>query len=422
MREIARALNDPHDRATITQSRCIPIMEDNVARPRQYHPTGIRHVVPILTLLVTGCAASIQAYPERPFDAALPILAETDSVRVVQEFYSLRTEAERRTYRDELIAQRIAAIDISYRLFEEQLFQEGTVRNIATDWALLGLAGAGATISSSTTQKILAAVSGGLVGARAAFDKNALFDRTLPSLVMTMEASRDKIQVSLLKGMQVDTSSYGIIDSLGDLDRYYFAGTLPGAIFNIAGNAGVLKEEIQAQRAFSFKSRDEASKDLEEMLKGPSGALDLAKLRQLRSCFPSIGVQPDVLIDPDFLFDSRYALERTKALACMRAAAPVLPPAPQHPVRTGSIQRRVNPADPSVIVISVANPDETTRELTKLLKDPKTGKLSATQGQLARSCYQPAGLDPSVDLESLLNDASFINVRKAIIACMAKSH
>jgi hypothetical protein len=76
-----------------------------------------------LALAACGCAASIQAYPERPFDNAASMLTKVDSVQVVQQFYAL-PEADRRTYRDELIAERIAAINIAYRRFEEQLFQE----------------------------------------------------------------------------------------------------------------------------------------------------------------------------------------------------------------------------------------------------------------------------------------------------------
>ncbi|MBV8402345.1 MAG: hypothetical protein JOZ17_27025, partial [Acetobacteraceae bacterium] len=233
------------------------------------------------------------------------------------------TEPQRREFRDEIIAERIALINISYRLFEERLFQEGTVREISTDWALLGLAAAGATISSSTTQRILAAISGGLVGARAAFDKQALFDRTLPALVSQMEASRLRVELRLLEGMQQNTGAYGIVQALGDLDAYYAAGTLPGAIINVAGDAGITKARIEQQRAFSFASFDEAANTLQQQITGPSGALDPARLRAMRNCFPVAGVASDVL-NTDFLYGPEFAVERTKVLACMRStAAPV---------------------------------------------------------------------------------------------------
>jgi hypothetical protein len=283
-----------------------------------------RAMLLVLTPVLAACQASLQAYPERPFDNA--IVTTINSVEVVQEFYRLPTEDQRREYRNALIAVRIAAIDISYRLFEEQLFREGTVRNIATDWTLLGLAGAGATVASSGTQEILAGISGGLVGARAAFDKNALFDRALPSLVAKMEASRRSVEERLLNGMELDASAYGIIPALTDLEAYYNAGTLPGAILNVAGDAGVLKAQIQQRRTFSARSLDDAGKGLIPLLTGASGTLDSARVKQLRTCLSVIGLPSDILII-DFLYGGEFIAERRKALTCMQATPIAMPTA-----------------------------------------------------------------------------------------------
>jgi hypothetical protein len=332
----------------------------------------------------------------------------------------LPTEPQRREFRDEIIAERIALIDISYRLFEERLFQEGTVREISTDWALLGLAAAGATVSSSTTQSILAAISGGLVGARAAFDKQALFDRTLPALVSQMEASRLRVELRLLEGMQQNTGAYGIVQALGDLDAYYAAGTLPGAIINVAGDAGITKARIEQQRAFSFASFDEAAKTLQQQITGPSGTLDPAKLRAMRNCFPVAGVASDVL-NTDFLYGPEFAVERTKVLACMQStAAPVAGPislganAGTRSVETSPIvPLPKRPATPP------AGPDTTMQELKSLLQDPDTHALIPKQRDLAISCY-PQSLDTSFPLSRVLLEPGLQRERIAIIACMRK--
>jgi hypothetical protein len=375
-----------------------------------------RSAAVLLAMMATGCVASIQAYPDRPFDNAAPVLNKIDSVRVVQEFYSLGTETERRTYRDELIAERVAAINISYRHFEEQLFQEGTVRNITTDWTLLGLAATGATISVSTTQTILAAISGGIVGARAAFDKNALFDRALPSLVSKMQASRQQIELRMLNGMKLDTNSYGIIEALGDLDSYYSAGTLPGAILNIAGDAGVVKAEIQAQRTFSFKALDDPAKALTALMTGPSGGVDEVKAKQLRKCFSVIGVPTDTLI-VDFLYGEEFIAKRADALACMRALP--MPSAPPTPAPGGPGRRP--PANFGSLGIFTPHPDASrlTGQLEALLKDPNTGLATKQRVDLALSCY-PASLSKSTLPDQLLVTRSgFVKEKEAIIDCMS---
>jgi hypothetical protein len=372
-------------------------------------------------LATAGCTASLEAYPPRPYDTAVPPAppSTANSVQVVQQFYALPTEPQRRTFRDELIAERIALINISYRLFEARLFQEGTEREISTDWALLGLAAAGATVSSSATQSILAAISGGLVGARAAFDKQALFDRTLPALVSQMESSRLRVELRLLQGMQQDTGAYGIVQALGDLDAYYAAGTLPGAIINVAGDAGITKARIEQERTFSFTSYDEAAKSLQQLLTGPSGTLDQAKLRVMRSCFPVAGVASNVL-NTDFLYGPEFAVERTRVLACMRGgAAPVAGPISLRPDTGGQRVETTPVVPPPRPPAPPPGPDATMQELKLLLQDPDTHALIPKQRELAISCY-PQALDRTFPLSRVLLEPDLQRERTAIIACMHK--
>lgn len=368
-----------------------------------------------LGIAVAACAASLEAYPRRPYDTMVP--SPADSIQIVQQFYALPTEPQRRSYRDELIAERIVAINIAYRSFEAQLFQEGTLRNITTDWTLLGLAAAGATVSSSATQQILAAISGGLVGARAAFDKSALFDRALPALVSQMESSRQVIELRLLQGMQQDTNTYGIVQALGDLDAYFAAGTLPGAIMNIAGDAGVTKAAIAQQRTFSFASFDDSAKSLQQLIMGPAGVIDPVKLKLMRDCFPSAGVSPDVL-NIDFFYGPEFAVERTKVLMCMRAGASPGIGAPAPPPRIIGRAAETRPTPPaSTPSMSPTDPAASSQALKSLLQDPKTHALILKERQLAIACY-PQNLAKSVPLTQVLLEPGFDQDRIAIVACM----
>lgn len=385
-----------------------------------------RSIFALLVMVLGGCQASIDAYPKRLYDATVPTVAVIDSIAVTREFYELRTEDERRHYRNAVIAERIAAMNISYRLFEEQLFQEGTVRNIAADWALLGLAGAGATIASSGTQQILAAVSGGLVGARAAFDKNALFDRTLPSLVAKMEASRQQVQERLLNGMKLDTDAYGIIEALGDLESYYNAGTLPGAILNVAGDAGLLKAQIQQRRIFSAKSIDNAGKELLPLLTGVSGTVDRARIAQLRTCFTVVGLPSDILVF-DFLYGGEFISERPRVLACMQALpAAVSVSAPRLPGASASSSGSRGPgsgtrgASITGTTSSTLDASKLTDQLEALLIDPANPARTADNVNLATSCFPSSLRRQGVIMNDLLlRRLEFAKEKKAIIDCMA---
>jgi hypothetical protein len=102
---------------------------------------------------------------------------------------------------------------------------------------VLALTGA-ASISTGHAPQYLAAVAAGLVGGQAAFQKNALFDKTLPALMAQMAASRQTILVTIRKGEAQGTEDYPLDQGLNDINQYENAGTIPGAISGITSNAG----------------------------------------------------------------------------------------------------------------------------------------------------------------------------------------
>jgi hypothetical protein len=134
-------------------------------------------------------------------------------------------------------------MDISFNAFQEALYKEGVDYGIATDWAVLALDAAGTLVGGAGTKAALAATSGGLTGAKAAFDKNVYFDKTIPAVLAKMVATRKEILVKLRGGLTRTTEEYSLTQALVDLEDYYYAGTIPGAIIGIAETAGAEAEK-----------------------------------------------------------------------------------------------------------------------------------------------------------------------------------
>lgn len=102
---------------------------------------------------------------------------------------------------------------------------------------VLGLNAAG-TLAARGTANALAAGSAGLVGGKAAFDKNIFFDKTLPTLLANMVAKRKEVLVTIRQGLGTDVKDYPLMLALTHLDTYYDAGTIPGTLTAIAADAG----------------------------------------------------------------------------------------------------------------------------------------------------------------------------------------
>jgi hypothetical protein len=195
------------------------------------------------------------------------------------------------------------------------------------------------------------------------------------------------------------------------LDIYYVAGTLPGAILNVAGDAGVVKTQIQQQRTYSYKALDDAAKALIPLLTSASGGLDHTRLTQLRNCLSVVGLPKDILI-VDFLYGGEFIVERSKALTCMRSlplstTAATTPPNVTH--------RR--PKTPAGLAVTL-DAGKLTDELEAVLKDPSTGLATRERVAKVMACYPPSLSKTVLPDQLLTNRSRFAKEKKAIIDCM----
>jgi hypothetical protein len=145
------------------------------------------------------------------------------------------TEQQKRI-RNKLIETRMAVIDAHYREFEAGLVKE----NVRADFgiALLGIGvGAAGSLVAETASQILSAVSGGLAGAQAAYGKAVLYDKALSALLAQMHASRKVMAAQISQRWALEIEKYPLWLARTDLEAYYFAGSLPGAILATAADA-----------------------------------------------------------------------------------------------------------------------------------------------------------------------------------------
>jgi hypothetical protein len=140
--------------------------------------------------------------------------------------------------RNDYITEQLYLMDLEYSIYFAQLTNQTELGDLAGDLVLLGLT-AGSTVSSSKAAKTaLSAAATAVTGATAAIDKDILLSHTIQVLQIQMEASRSLIRDRITANLNCPYSVYTIWQGLSDLEDYYRAGTLPGALEALAAATG----------------------------------------------------------------------------------------------------------------------------------------------------------------------------------------
>lgn len=229
------------------------ILSRSVARGVERVFFGLAALV-IVTWLA-GCTG-LQQFPATPerYSKALTVL-DKDYANALAKIYpddSTRVEDSKAIQiRNHLIEMRMAVIDAHYRKFVAGLAREDVGVEFGTSLIGIGVGGAGALVSETTSQ-ILSAVSGGLAGAQSAYGKAVLYDRAMTALIAQMDASRAAIATQIFQRWSAGIDSYPLWLARRDLEAYTFAGSLPGAIVATAADAKVKEQQAAEVLSATF--------------------------------------------------------------------------------------------------------------------------------------------------------------------------
>ncbi len=186
---------------------------------------------PLLGLMMSGCL-SIEGGPPRLFSVA----EEADVARVrvrgwEETYYNVPPN---KAVRNEIIAARMREIDSFYYSFEASLIRERQEVGLVSTIISIGLSGAVPLVSAVATKNILGAASSGLQGATKAYSDEVLFQKTVQVLATQMRARRAIVASDIVTRMRtLDVATYPLSMANSDLDEYYAAGTIAGALIEV---------------------------------------------------------------------------------------------------------------------------------------------------------------------------------------------
>jgi hypothetical protein len=204
----------------------------------------------VVSFGLVGCAG-LRQFPEGPpennYKKALDDL-DAEYAETVDKIYKATgatAPKDRMDIRNQFIERRIAVIDAYYKEFQAGLVKENVRADFLISLVAVGVGGAGSLVSETASQ-ILSAVSGGLAGGQAAYGKAVLYDKAMSALVAQMQATRKVIKGQIFQRWELDIDKYPLWMARTDLEAYYFAGSLPGAIIATAADAQQKSKEADA--------------------------------------------------------------------------------------------------------------------------------------------------------------------------------
>ena len=231
---------------------------------------------------LAGCTG-LEQFPEQlppettSYETALNDLDE-DYAKALTDIDKATGKPEKqKRIRNLEIQRRLAVIDANFEKFQIALAQENVQVDFGVALVGIGVGGAGALVSETASQ-ILSAVSGDLSGAQAAYGKAALYEKAISALLQQMIAGCSTMLAQIYIGRQSSNEDYPrwrwckpasvevaaggragsrsgsrpgppgssprrVSAAVHDLDAYYFAGSLPGAIVATSADAQVKNAE-----------------------------------------------------------------------------------------------------------------------------------------------------------------------------------
>jgi hypothetical protein len=175
---------------------------------------------------------------------------------VLEYYYGLQTEEDRRAFRDLIIWRQLRADDKSFGDFTRKLQSDRALANLSGDGGVIFLNGLAAMTGTAADKAALSILSAMLISSRGSVDRELFYAQTMSALLTRMAAARKEASVPILNGIGQSDAAYPLDRALRDLFTYADAGSLLSALRAITTDAGVADRKAEA--AVVTEVRDES--------------------------------------------------------------------------------------------------------------------------------------------------------------------
>jgi hypothetical protein len=167
--------------------------------------------------------------------------------------------------RNQILTELVALIDQNYSVFEDRYYGSDAAVNFGGDVVNLGLTGVSSVTGTAHLKSVLSAIATGTTGIKTSYEKNFFDQQTRSAVVQKMRAER-ATQLALIQDQNhmkapvvcpaagcptvggTAVAPYSLETGLSDVEQYYQAGTIIGALQAIATSAGQTQKEATTKQ------------------------------------------------------------------------------------------------------------------------------------------------------------------------------
>jgi hypothetical protein len=196
-------------------------------------------VVGIMLTALGGCVA-LSDGPERVITVNEQVSSVPEAAKSIAAVpMPSGNESFDKPVRNYYITERMYLIDLEFNPYFARLTTQNQAGNLAADTALITTTFLTTVLASPATKTALGAAATGIAGLRTDISQDVLLTHTIQLLLQQMETSRNHVRARIEGNLQAcKTSEYTVWQALTDLEDYYRAGTLPGALEALAAATG----------------------------------------------------------------------------------------------------------------------------------------------------------------------------------------
>ena len=188
-------------------------------------------------------------------------------------------------YRDQIISLCVGAINANYSKFTRSLSKEAGLTNLSADVISQGLSTAASVVTKGPLASKLAAGSALSLGLGASVNKDLFYKQTLPAIIASMDARRNKVLTAIARSENSDPDAriYTLARAAFDLDQLQDAGSLNAAVQELTTAAVQNAAQTdaarqQAETIVDIGTVQDVTPDIDERFHG-----DVALVRKLES-------------------------------------------------------------------------------------------------------------------------------------------
>jgi hypothetical protein len=188
-------------------------------------------------------------------------------------------------YRDQIISLCVGAINANYSKFTRSLSKEAGLANLTADVISQGLSTAASVVTKGPLASKLAAGSALSLGLGASVNKDLFYKQTLPAIIASMDARRNKVLTAIARSENSDPDAriYTLARAAFDLDQLQDAGSLNAAVQELTtaavqNAAQTAAARQQAESIVDIGTVQDVTPDIDERFHG-----DVALVRKLES-------------------------------------------------------------------------------------------------------------------------------------------